>query len=107
MPNKMMNDFEKYWSCRNMLKFMANIAACEMYNFEDKNNITEEDGIRTYQRDTQDAANVLNAMSLAILNHINEMDGEARWPADPGLDEIVVPDSIDQPPRGAVSNQGE
>ena len=103
MPNKDMNDFEKYWSCRNMLKFIANIAACENYNFEDKNNIKEvEDGIMEYTYNTQDAANVFNTLSLAIMNHISDLDGEARWPCDPGLDEIVVPDSIDQPPRGAV-----
>ena len=100
MPNKKMNDFEKYWSCRNMLKFMANIAACEYYNFDDKNNITEKDGIREYEYDTQDAANTLSSMSLAILNHLNKMDGEKCFPPDAGVDEIEIPKDLDKPPRG-------
>jgi hypothetical protein len=84
-----------------MLKFMANIAACESYNYEDKNNITEKDGIREYEYDTQDAADVFNSLSLAILNHLNKMDGEKCWPPVPGIDEIRIPKGLDQPPRGS------
>ena len=102
MPNKNMNDFEKYWSCRNMIKFMSNIAACESYTFDDKNNVEQQDESGMYKPvTTQNAADIFSAMCLAMSNHLQRLDGAKCFEPDPGLDEIEIPKGIDQPPRGA------